>query len=146
MSTPKRYYLAGPMSGIPQFNFPAFFDAARLLRERGLDVVSPAELDDPKTRDDALASPDGKLIDGKSSGQTWGDFLARDVKLIADQVQGIIFLPGWPRSKGAKLEAIVALLCKYEFHEYIGDGLTQPIHPQEVLMEVAAGLDTGYDV
>lgn len=143
MST-KTFYLAGPMTGIPQFNFPAFDEAAKKLRERGWDIVSPAELDEAETRADALASPDGKLIDGKSSGKTWGDFLARDVKLIADQCGGVVFLPGWEKSKGAKLEAFVALLCKYEFHFYLGDGRTERVTPSEILYKMAAYVDIDY--
>lgn len=48
-----RAYLAGPMSNIPQFNFPAFDDAAADLRARGWDIVSPAELDRPEVRPNA---------------------------------------------------------------------------------------------
>lgn len=139
-----KYYLAGPMTGIPQFNFPAFTDAAAKLRGRGLEIISPAELDDPKTRDDALASPDGKLIDGKSSGQTWGEFLARDVRIVADQVKGIIFLPGWEDSKGAKLEAYVGILCKHEFLLYLGDGRTESLDPLRVLNDVYGCTDIDY--
>lgn len=114
-----KYYLAGPMSGIPQFNFPAFDAAAADLRARGYTIVSPAELDDEETRVDALSSPDGKPTNrDKVNGHTWGDFLARDVKLIADQVQGIIFLPNWDKSRGARLEAFVGLLCSAKFALY----------------------------
>ena len=55
-----KWYLAGPMSGIPQFNFPLFMKAAQELRDvHELDIVSPAELDDEETKAAALASPDG---------------------------------------------------------------------------------------
>lgn len=38
-------YLAGPMRGIPEYNFPAFYAAAAALRAHGLNVWSPAEND-----------------------------------------------------------------------------------------------------
>ncbi len=42
----KKVYLAGPMRGLPLFNFPAFADAAAKLRAQGYDVFSPAERDE----------------------------------------------------------------------------------------------------
>jgi hypothetical protein len=111
-----KIYLAGPMSGIPQFNFPAFYAAADQLRAAGFEVVSPAELDDAEDSGVAIASKDG---DPKSAKRSWGDFLARDVKLLADTgIQGIVFLPNWQDSKGAKLEAFVGLLQGFKFWEY----------------------------
>jgi len=105
------------MSGIPQFNFPAFFAAAAALRTAGFEVVSPAEIDCKEDGDVALQSKNGDTVDAKRS---WGDFLARDVKLIADTgIEGIVFLPGWSASKGAKLEAFVGLLQKnFQFFTY----------------------------
>lgn len=107
-----RIYVAGPMTGIPQFNFPAFDDAAEALRGDGYEVVSPAEMDDPETRRAAMASPDGSPGSGSSNGETWGDFLARDVKLIVDGgIQAVVVIDGWERSKGARLETYVAFLA-----------------------------------
>jgi hypothetical protein len=107
------------MSGIKQFNFPAFDAAAAHLREQGWDLVSPAELDSAEVRDQALASPDGKsIVRENDTAQTWGDFLARDVKLIADGVQAIILLPGWASSRGALLETFVGLLSGKDFYLY----------------------------
>jgi len=57
------YYLAGPMTGLPQFNFPEFDRVAASLRSDGLNIISPAELDDSETRDAALSSPDGSPED-----------------------------------------------------------------------------------
>lgn len=111
-----RAYLAGPMTGIPQFNFPLFDRVAAELRDAGWDIVSPAELDDPDTRAAALASPDGAPGDSSLNGETWADFLARDVKLIADAVDAVILLPGWEASKGARLEAFVAALSGHKVY------------------------------
>jgi hypothetical protein len=119
MEVSKTYYLAGPMTGYPQFNYPLFDKVAALLREQGYAVISPAELDGDTMRKIALASPDGSLIAFEgASGHTWGDVLARDVKIVADTVEGIIFLPGWDKSRGARLEAMVGILCGHEFREY----------------------------
>jgi hypothetical protein len=115
--TEKPYYLAGPMSGLPSFNYPAFHAAAAALRARGYNLVSPAELDEQHTLQyaTAIASPDGKDYHPK---WTWGDYLARDVKIVADEAQGIIFLPNWHTSRGAKLEAFTGLLCGHKFGIY----------------------------
>ena len=108
----QRVYVAGPMSGIPQFNVPAFDAAAEDLRGRGYDVVSPAEIDHPETRAASLASPDGSPSSGQVNGETWGDFLSRDIKLIVDHgIEAIFVLPDWQTSRGARLETFVAHLC-----------------------------------
>jgi len=121
----KRFYLAGPMTGIPQFNFPAFDEAAKALRAKGFDIISPAELDKTDTREAAMASPDGSADSyGRDAGpdgkikETWGEFLARDVKLVADEVDGLVLLPGWTRSRGARLEAFVGVTCGRVFLTY----------------------------
>jgi len=115
-----KIYLAGPMSGLPQFNFPAFFAAAEQLRAAGFEVVSPAEIDHEEDKGAALTSTDGDPSNRVAmNNKTWGDFLARDVKLLADTgIQGIVFLPNWQTSKGAKLEAFVGLLQGFKFWEY----------------------------
>jgi hypothetical protein len=106
-----RIYLAGPMSDRPQFNFPAFFEAAERLRFHGFEVISPAENDPQDVREAALKSVDGAKPNGKIGSETWGDALARDVKLIADGgIQAIVFLPDWHTSRGARLEAFTGLL------------------------------------
>jgi len=100
------------MTGLPQFNVPLFDRQAARLRAVGYTVVSPAELDSQPVRNYALKSADGKLDEhNKIEGETWGDMLARDVKVISDQVDAICVLPGWNNSRGARLETFVALLC-----------------------------------
>lgn len=124
-----RVYLAGPMSNIKQFNFPAFYAAAAELRAQGFEVVSPAELDDQEDKGAALKSTDGDVNDRTVVKKTWGDFLARDVKLLSDEgIEGIVFLPNWTNSKGAKLEAYVGLLQKFKFWAYYPD--TKLVEPR----------------
>ena len=108
----KPWYLAGPMTGIPQFNFPLFESEADRLRADGHAVISPHEQDSPAVQKAAWASPDGALHSGHIAGETWGDILSRDVKLVADQVHGVLVLPNWDKSRGARLETFVAYLCK----------------------------------
>jgi len=137
-----KLYLAGPMTGYPQFNFPLFFEAAEVARAAGYDVVSPAELDQENNEDYELAinSPDGAL---GSTQQTYGDYLARDVKIIADDgVEGIIFLPRWEESKGARLEAYVALQEGYTnfFHYIPGPKLVKAYPIERVHAGVVGGV------
>jgi hypothetical protein len=129
----KPLYLAGPMTGIPQFNFPLFEVVARELRARGHLITSPHENDTPAVQAAAWASPDGKLdANGKIAGETWGDILARDVKLIADGVSGVVLLDNWHKSRGARLEAFVALLCGLPLHYFV-DGVIFTAYRDDVM-------------
>ena len=141
MTAVKKLYLAGKMSGEPQFNFPLFDRTAEALRRRGYEIVSPAELDDPETRAAALASPDGNG-DGSANGETWGDFLARDVKIVADEVDGVVVMYKWERSRGARLETFVATLCGKPVYYYAtSDPLPQV--PLTVLIDAWTGAFRG---
>ena len=131
-----RVYLAGPMTGYEHFNFPAFDAAAVDLRERGYEVVSPAELDSPAARAAALASKDGDTAH-YAEGDSWGTLLARDVKLIADEgIEAIVALPGWGVSRGAKLETFVGRLCDLPILEYPS---LEPVSDKVIAAVHAAG-------
>lgn len=92
-------YVAGPMSGIEDYNYPAFREAADSLREFGLDVISPVELDEEDGYDPKSAP------DGFSKPAEYAQFLSRDIQVIVKEgVQAIVVLPGWERSGGARTE------------------------------------------
>lgn len=98
-----RVYLAGPMSGIPEHNFPAFRAATDALREQGYTVMSPVEMDEAEGFDAATAPNIG------AGSPEWSDFLARDVGIVAKaETEGVVVLPGWESSRGAALEVHVA--------------------------------------
>lgn len=84
-------YIAGKMSGIEDFNHPAFHAKALELRAAGEEVINPAEFD-------AEIGPD----------QPWDVYLRRDLVLLAEKCDKVVLLPGWEDSKGAQLEHHVA--------------------------------------
>ena len=83
-----RTYLAGPMSGNPELNFPLFHAEAKRLRDCGHEVVNPAEI-----------NPD------ITSG--WADCMRADIAALVT-CEAIALLPGWQQSKGATLEHHIA--------------------------------------
>ncbi len=84
-------YIAGPMSGLPKHNFPAFMEAAKKMRAKGYKIINPAELETVKP----LCT-------------TWEDCLRRDLRYILTKCYAIATIPGWKKSRGAKLETFVA--------------------------------------
>lgn len=99
------------MTGYPAFNYPAFFEAACHLRAAGHIIVSPAEQDPPDELAHILKAIRGSH-DEFIQGRKYSDFLAHDVKIVSDEVEGIVFMPFWHKSSGARLEAFVGLMCK----------------------------------
>lgn len=88
MNTPPRVYIAGPMSGWPRFNFPAFHDAEEHLRLLGYDVFNPAH-------------------NGACPGQPWEYYMRLDLHMVAN-ADAVCLLPEWEASRGARLEVTVA--------------------------------------
>lgn len=106
-------YLAGPMTNIPAFNFPLFFAATRWLREdNGWDVLSPAEKDLDLIPWDEMQSVPG-FVEGDlsqyvaNSKFTMGNAMEWDLPAIMNS-NGIVMLPGWEKSTGARWERTVA--------------------------------------
>jgi hypothetical protein len=139
------------MTGYKQYNFPKFHRVAALLRAKGLTIISPAEQDSPAVQAAAMKSKDGTYDkDGKVGGETWGQILAKDVLLIADKIDGIIFMDGWEKSRGANLEAVTALLTdekrpsdnRFEFYRWHDDTETfVPISRFTVLWSVSKAIE-----
>ena len=99
-----RVYLAGPMRGIRDFNFPAFKEGADHLRRLGHDVFSPAERDLAEVGD-IFDSDTGDLEEIIRRGFSLREALAADMVWIARHGEAVVLLPGWETSKGATAEA-----------------------------------------
>jgi hypothetical protein len=104
-----RLYLAGPMTGQTDLNFPTFVRYARLLREKDHDVVSPAE---ESLRMHGIVYDGSTPLDSEQLRQLasvpWETYLENDLKLI-DEVDAVAVLPGWEGSRGATREVQYAL-------------------------------------
>lgn len=102
-------YLAGPMRGRPQFNFPAFVAAGHWLRTQGLDVFNPAEQDiATHGYEPFLNSEHGDMADLDGIGFDLRATLGHDIAHICESADAVVVLEGWEDSKGACAEVAVA--------------------------------------
>lgn len=84
-----KVYLAGPMTGLPEFNYPAFHSAAEDWRKEGWEVLNPAE------------------NFGGDTTKEYREYIRADLAMLC-QAEAIAFLPGWRKSKGATFECGMA--------------------------------------
>lgn len=82
-------YIGGPMSGLPEFNDPAFHAKAAELRALGHKVHNPAE------------------NDGTSTDKPWAFYMRLALRQLLE-CDEIHLLPGWRNSRGATIEYSVA--------------------------------------
>lgn len=83
-----KLYIAGPMTGLPEFNYPAFFIAAELLQRAWYETLNPARHE-----------PD--------PAKTWADYMRLGLTDVC-AADGIAVLDGWINSKGARWEVQTA--------------------------------------
>jgi hypothetical protein len=83
------YYLSGPMTGLPDYNRPAFNEAAAELRSHGFTVWNPAE------EFDATTIYPRKI------------YIRKDIEALLKS-DAIVMLDGWENSAGARLELDMA--------------------------------------
>lgn len=114
-----KIYVAGPMRGYPEFNFPAFHSAAAMLRKEGHEIFSPAERDQEVHGEEfAKKYKTGSLEEASKDGFSLRRALGDDLAWICQQADGIYLLKGWEKSKGANAEKATAealgLVVMYE--------------------------------
>lgn len=90
-----KFYLAGRMTGLPNFNFQAFEDACFHLRNMmGLEVVSPHEIDHGETEETRGNLP-------------YTTYIKAGLKLLLE-CDAIILMDGWELSQGCLTELVTA--------------------------------------
>ena len=84
----KRVFICGPMTGLPEDNYPAFARKAAELRAQGYQVESPHENPEPEC-------------------QSWLGYMRLSTAQLAT-CDAVVMLPGWQASYGARIERLYA--------------------------------------
>jgi len=85
-----KYYISGPMTGYPSYNYPYFEAVAAAFEQKGIEHTSPHRVE--------VAAED----------PTWHHYMRANVKSIMD-CEGLVLLRGWPESSGARMELEICL-------------------------------------
>ena len=94
----KAIYISGPMSGLPELNYPAFNAAAAELRALGFHVENPAEITEPPCK-------------------SWEGYMRLALaQLVRCDLN--VRLPGWLCSRGARIESGVSKMLGIEVYDY----------------------------
>lgn len=122
----KKIYLAGPMTGLPEFNYPAFHAAAKQLRDLGHEVLNPAENPVP--------------VCG-----TWQGYMRMALAQLV-QCECIVLLPGWVDSRGALIERMLAQVLQMDVVHFLDDPfLRRHLRPLAPAVDEAAALRAELD-
>jgi len=101
-------YLAGPMRGYEDYNFPAFDKYQKYLEYLGYRVISPANLDRDAGLDPKTFSPTPESI---------REVIRRDCLAIIDECDEMFLMPNWQHSKGVAVEKALAEFLGLPVHE-----------------------------
>jgi len=88
-----KIYIAGPVSGIPLYNLPAFQEARRLLESSGVECVIPHDIYQPS--------------DSKCPAVIWCEAMLKCLPAL-ESCDAVFFLPGWELSPGSRREHAIA--------------------------------------
>lgn len=131
-----RCYVAGPMRGYELYNFPAFDECSAWLRNKGWEVISPAEIDRELGLDPTQPLPEWFTI------QT---AMQRDLHEITNPLMSaIVLLPGWTESEGTGKEVRTGADVGLDFYFYeptLGNKRLLAVTAELVLSSLLAGQD-----
>lgn len=87
-----KVYLSGPMTGLPELNYPAFHEASNRLRAAGAGVYNPAEWEE---------NNNAGVFNLRLAFMDYCHFIIREADIV-------VVLPGWENSPGATAETALA--------------------------------------
>jgi nucleoside 2-deoxyribosyltransferase len=119
MAKRRKVYIAGPMSGYEDYNYPAFFAAESRWQNQGWEVFNPARNPHPPN----LAEM------GRDEGRAY--FMKLDLPMVLES-DAVAVLPGWEDSPGARVEVAVGRILTLP----ILDAMTFQVLPIHEIEEV----------
>jgi hypothetical protein len=111
-------YVAGKMRGMPEYNFPLFFECEEYLSQAWPKVFNPAR------RDTELGFDPSGLTGNEDLAELGFDLhaaMAADLDFIINEATAICLLPGWSSSVGAQHELATAQLLGKDVFYYRPD-------------------------
>jgi Domain of unknown function (DUF6378)/Domain of unknown function (DUF4406) len=118
-------YISGPMTGLPQYNFPAFDAAEAFLRDAGCHTRNPTVAARQIATADQLAGND------PISNQQLQQIQTLDIRYLLES-DAVVLLPDWQKSAGAKMEVALAQWMLKPVYEL------QTGEPVDTLVQLAA--------
>lgn len=108
-----RIYVAGPMKGLPNYNYGAFDEVARILTLAGFHVENPAQIGRDLGVDPMLMPADH---DWNETPKNFRILFKRDLEALS-RCNALYLLDGWEKSKGATAERAVAVALGMKVYE-----------------------------
>lgn len=100
VTEPRRFYIAGPMRGVEDHNYPRFQKVADYIRAQGSEVFSPHE-----------------AYEG-DQGRPLADYYLWNLLSLIEATD-VVFLPGWHNSSGARIEYLIAKDLGLQLHQAV---------------------------
>jgi hypothetical protein len=138
-----KIYVAGPMTGKPLFNFPQFDMVSERLRAAGHEVISPADLTRQTWAERGIVF-DPSLPPEKHEPTDYALYMRNDIQAVMD-VDALVLLDGWEKSRGASMEVAIGHMFGKKFYlpllpilpEPFGDVLEAEMDLEEIEPEVS---------
>ena len=109
-----KFYISGPMSGYPGYNYSKFDEVCQRVRDAGHIAIAPQEID-------RICGYCGCF---DVTPQMRSNFLVRDLLFIASEATAIVVLNDWEKSSGAVAEVMLARALKLPVY----DEFLNPLH------------------